>query len=227
VPTLLRALFAMRHRFAEDRLAEAADRDVRQYVIIGAGLDTFPWRQPHFARRMRIFAADHPASLIWVHRRLRERGVSQPPNLTHVPADLEQKQLREQLAACGFDLDSSAFCSALGVTQYLTAEAFDSLLRFAAALKPGSEIVLSFATVDEELKSHDLDAVMRSITSTGRFGESWKSRFRPSDLISQLARLGFRDVFHLTPELAQERYFIGRQDNLRAPHWEQLIAARV
>jgi methyltransferase (TIGR00027 family) len=227
VPTLLRALFAMRHRFAEDRLAEAAERGVRQYVIVGAGLDTFPWRQPEFARRMRIFAADHPASLIWVHRRLRERGLSQPPNLTHVPADLEQKQLREQLAACGFDLESSALCSVLGVTQYLTGEAFDSLLRFAGALKPGSEIVLSFATVDEELKSRDVDAVMRSISTTGRFGEPWKSRFRPSHLISQLARSGFRDIFHLTPELAQERYLIGRRDNPRAPYWEQLIAALV
>jgi methyltransferase (TIGR00027 family) len=227
MPTLLRALFAMRHRFAEDRLADAAGRDVRQYVMIGAGLDTFPWRQPEFARGMRIFAADHPASLTWVHRRLRERDVSPPPNLTHVPADLEQKQLGHQLAACGFNLESAAFCSVLGVTQYLSGEAFDALLRFAVALKPGSEIVLSFAMVDDELKGQDRDAAKRSVTRTEGLGEPWKSRFRPSQLVDQIARLGFRDVFHLTPELAQESYFTGRHDNLRAPYWEQLIAAIV
>lgn len=85
LPALFRALFAMRSRFTEDRLAQAAARGVRQYVMIGAGLDTFPWRQPDFARDMRIFAADHPASLIWLHRRLHERNVSRPSNLTYVP----------------------------------------------------------------------------------------------------------------------------------------------
>src|SRR3954464_4007435 len=90
---LFRCMFAMRSRFAEDRLAEAAARGVRQYVMVGAGLDTFPWRQPGFARDMRIFAADHPASLIWTQRRLREHGVCKPANLTHVPVDLEEKLL--------------------------------------------------------------------------------------------------------------------------------------
>jgi len=226
-PTLLRALFAMRQRFAEDRLAEAAARGVPQYAIIGAGLDTFPWRQPEFARGMHIFAADHPSSLVWVQRRLRERGVSRPANLIHVPLDLEQQQLAEQLAACGFDLEQPGFCSVVGVTQYLSSEAIDALFGFAAALKPGSEIVLSFATVDQELHGHDLDLAMRSVTSTGRLGEPWKSRFCQRDLVERIAGQGFRNVFHLTPDLAQQRYFSGRQDELRAPYWEQLIAARV
>ena len=120
VLTLLRSLFAMRSRFAEDRLAQAARRGVRQYVMVGAGLDTFPWRQPRSTRDLVIFAADHPASLIWTHRRLRDRGLERPPNLIHVPVDLEDCRIGESLAACGFDHEIPSFCSVLGVTQYLT-----------------------------------------------------------------------------------------------------------
>jgi methyltransferase (TIGR00027 family) len=227
IPTLFRALFAMRSRFAEDRLAQAAARGVRQYVMIGAGLDTFPWRQPGFARPMHIFAVDHPASLIWTHRRLRERGIAKPPNLTHVPADLTEQRLGEQLAACGFDLETLSFCSMLGVSQYLGRDAVDAVLRFAASLRAGSEIVLSFVSPDDELNGDDLDIVTRSVVRTARLGEPWTCRLRPRELVAELSHIGFSDVFHLTPELAQERYFAGRRDKLRAPKWEQLIAAIV
>ena len=147
---LLRSLFAMRSRFAEDRLAEAVRRGVRQYVMVGAGLDTFPWRQPTSAQNMVIFAADHSASLIWTHRRLRDRGLARPANLIHVPVDLEDCRLGDALAACGFDHDTASFCSVLGVVQYLSDNAIDALLRFAASLKTGSEIVFSFVTPDDD-----------------------------------------------------------------------------
>jgi methyltransferase (TIGR00027 family) len=99
VPILLRSLFAMRSRFTE----EAAARGIRQYVMFGAGLDTFAWRQPDFARDMQIFAVDHPASFIQTNRVFREHGFTKPPNLIRVPLDLEQKRINEYLAACGFD----------------------------------------------------------------------------------------------------------------------------
>src|SRR5215468_9204583 len=88
-PVALRLYFALRSRFAEDRLAEAVSRGVRQYVIVGAGLDTFPWRQPPFANAMRIFFVDHPATLAWSTERFKERGLPTPPNVTFVAADLE------------------------------------------------------------------------------------------------------------------------------------------
>ena len=118
LPTLLRALMAMRSRFAEIVWSGAAARGVGQYVIIGAGLDTFPWRQPSFAAVLRIFAVDHPASLSWVQQRLRDRRLGRPGNLVHVPADLEQQMLSEQLEACGFDpkVPTSAQCSASSIT---------------------------------------------------------------------------------------------------------------
>ena len=124
-PALFRSLFAMRSRFAEDRLAEAAARGVRQYAIVGSGLDTFPWRQPGFARTMQIFAADHPESLAWARERFSACGLSQPPNLITVPMDLEEQQIAERLTAHGFELRVPSFCSVLGVMQYLSAKAVE------------------------------------------------------------------------------------------------------
>jgi methyltransferase (TIGR00027 family) len=223
-PTLLRALMAMRSRFAEDRLAQAAAHGVGQYVIVGAGLDTFLWRQPDFAAVLRIFAVDHPASLSWIQQRLRERRLGRPANLAHVPADLERQVLGEQLKACGFDPNLPTFCSVLGVLHYLDPSAVDALLRFTAGLVAGSEIVLSFVA-DEPLAGDDRDAVAQSLARMDRLKEPWKYKREPGELLDQLASLGFIDVFHLTPELAQRRYFANRSDQLRAPRWEQLIAA--
>jgi O-methyltransferase involved in polyketide biosynthesis len=178
--------------------------------------------------RLRPEHADlRPASLNWTQRRLRERTMVRPPNLTYVPVDLESQHIGEQLDACGFERELVSFCSVLGVIHYLTADSVDSLLRFAATLEPGSTIVLSFVTFDDELNGPDLDASVRGVARTEGLGEPWKFRKRATDFVNQLYDLGFRQVFHLTPEMAQKRYFQGRQDHLRAPRWEQLIAATV
>jgi methyltransferase (TIGR00027 family) len=227
IPKLFRAMFAMRSRFAEDRLAEAARRGVRQYVMIGAGLDTFAWRQPIFAQDMQIFAADHPTSLAWTHRRLRECGFTKPANLIFAPLDLREERLAEQLAACGFDPDVASFCSLLGVTQYLDRRTIDALFRLVRSFKPGSEMVFSFVPPDDELDGVDLEIVTRTVARAGRLGEPWTARLRPRELVRELSDVGFVDVFYLTPEAAQMRYFADRQDGLRAPRWEQMVAAIV
>src|SRR5215467_4284714 len=103
LPTLLRALFAFRNRFAEDRLAEAVARGVSQYVVVGAGLDTFAWRQPAFAYRIQIFYVDHPASLAWTMAQFRQCGLPMPPNLSFVAADLETRELAVRLDVHGFE----------------------------------------------------------------------------------------------------------------------------
>lgn len=222
---LFRLWFATRMRFAEDRLAQAAARGARQYVILGAGLDTFPWRQPDFASTMQIFAADHPATLVWIQQRLRERGLVRPPNLIFVPVDLEEMRLDTQLAACGFDSSLASFCSALGVTQYLERATIDALLGFMAELPHGSEIVFSFAPPDVELSDADVATATRSIVRTAMLGEPWKSRLPTAELTGCLKDLGFRHIFHLTPELARQSYFAEHQQTARAPGWEQIIAA--
>src|SRR5215471_10873460 len=157
IQVLHRSAFAVRSSFTEDRLAQAAARGIRQYVMFGAGLDTFPWRQPDFAQRMQIFAVDHPASLIQTNRVFRERGFDRPPNLIRVPLDLEQKRISEYLAACDFDLEAPRFCSALGLMQYLEEEFADDVLRFVASLAPTSEIVFTFILPDDSLDGVNLE----------------------------------------------------------------------
>lgn len=226
-PVLLRSLFAMRSRFAEDQLAEASARGVCQYVILGAGLDTFPWRQPQFALGMRLFAADHPLSLAFAQERFRAAGLPKPPNLTQLAIDLEIDNARDQLSKSGFDFTLPAFISMLGVAQYLSAGAFDAVLNFVASLRKGSEIVFSFALNDDALSGYDLEASTLSAALTASVGEPWRTKLHPNELVARLRNNQFRHVFHLTPQAAHDRYFAGRPDKLRAPGWEQLIAAIV
>ena len=173
-----RASMVVRSRFAEDRLAAAAGRGVRQYVIAAAGLDTFPWRQPPFVRGMRIFAADLPATLAWAQDRFRERGLSQPPNLTFVPVDLEHRQLRQQLIEFGFATNEPMFCSALGIVQFLTSDAVNALLLFAASAPNGSEIAFSFSPSDDELNEAELVELRRSMARRALL----EGRYRPGDV---------------------------------------------
>jgi methyltransferase (TIGR00027 family) len=227
LPTLFRSLFAFRSRFAEERLAHAAARGVSQYVIVGAGLDTFPWRQPDFAKALRIFWVDHPATLAWTRERIRERELPAPPNLSFVAADLEKHELIERLIEHGFAREAGSFCSVLGVTQYLSRGAIEALFRFAVSLPAQSEIVFSFAPPDDELDGDDLAAAIYSVALTEAIGEPWKSRITAPEVFGLLTRLGFGEVFHLTTKRAQQRYFAGREDMLRAPRLEQLVAAIV
>jgi methyltransferase (TIGR00027 family) len=222
---LQRCMFAMRSRFAEDRLAQAVSRGVRQYVIVGAGLDTFPWRQPDFAKTVQIFTADHPASLAWTQGRLRQHGLSRPSNLTYVPVDLEERRLGDQLAACGFERGAATFCSMLGLMQYIDRGAVDSLFDFTAALAKGSEIVFSFAPPDDQLEAEASNASIFSGWRSAVIGEPWKTRLHPAALVTQLTHLGFSDIFHLTPELARQHYFADQREICEPPRWDHLIAA--
>jgi methyltransferase (TIGR00027 family) len=223
--TLLRSLFALRSRFVEERLAEAVVRGVPQYVVVGAGLDTFAWRQPAYARAIRIFYVDHSCSLGWAIAQFRRRGLETPSNLSFVAADLEAQELATMLVEQGFQREAGAFCSVPVVTQYLSREAVEALLHFAASLPTRSEIVFSFVPPDDELEGEELAAAIQSVKLTETMGEPWATRLRPSEAFDLLAHFGFGEVFHLTPESAQKRYFAGRDDRFRAPCFEQLIAA--
>jgi methyltransferase (TIGR00027 family) len=225
--TLLRGTRILSSRFAEDRLAQAAARGVGQYVILRAGLDTFAWRQPQFAQRMRIFYVDHPATLGWSMERFRERDLRTPPNLSWVAADLEKPELETRLDEHGFDRAVAAFGAVLGVTQYISRNAVEALLGVAASWQEQSEIVLSFQLPADELDGEDRAAAIRGSSAAAAKGEPFITSFRPAEIFDLLTRLGFGEVFHLTPKRAQQRYFAGRNDLLRAPRHRQLIAGIV
>jgi methyltransferase (TIGR00027 family) len=224
---LLRAVFAVRSRFAEDRLAAAAARGAGQYIIVGAGLDTFPWRQHPIAQSMRIFFIDHPPTLAWSLERFRERGLPMPSNVAFVAADLEARELGVRLDEHGFNQGTATFLSVLGVTQYITRDAVEALFGFAASLPAQSEIVSSFAPPDNELDSGELAGRNWGVTVTAPSGEPWLTRLSAPEVFGLLTKLGFGEVFHLSKKRLRERYFSDRNDTLKANGIDDLFAAVV
>ena len=222
-----RAGFLIRNRYAEDCLAEGVDRGLQQYAILGAGLDTFPFRQPPWARPLRIYEIDHPATQRWKSERLAAARIAIPPNLTFVPFDFERTSLADDSRAANFDFGAKTFCSWLGVTQYLTPEAIHGTLEFVLSLPRSSEIVFSFVVSLEALSGVEAEAQMMAASKCAEIGEPWLTTFRADDLKAQLRAMGFSDVIHLTPDEADQRYIKHRRDGLQARRGEQLIRAIV
>jgi methyltransferase (TIGR00027 family) len=222
-----RAGFAMRNRYAEDCLAEGVERGLQQYAILGAGLDTFAFRQPPWAKSLCMYEIDHAGTQHWKCDRLAAASIAIPANLTFVPIDFERTLLADALQAVDFDFERKTFCSWLGVTQYLTAGAISSTLEFVLSLPRSSEIVFSFILPFEALSGIEAEAQERAAHQSAAVGEPWLSTFRPADLKAQLRAKGFSEVIHLTPEEAHERYLKHRRDGLRVRRCEQLMRAIV
>jgi len=222
-----RAGFAMRSRYAEDCLAEGVERGVQQYVILGAGLDTFAYRQPQWVGSLHIYEVDHPITQDWKRDRLRAAGIAIPSNLTFVPIDFEKTPLPEALEASGFARRAVTVCSWMGVAQYLTQDAVDATLRFVLSLPPSSEIIFSFILPQEALSGMEAEAMAIAAQKAAEVGEPWLTRPRAHDLEVKLRSMGFSRVIHLTPEEAYERYFRDRRDGLEERRGEQLMRAIV
>jgi methyltransferase (TIGR00027 family) len=212
-----RGYAVMRIRYTEDCLAESLAQGVRQYVIMGAGLDTFAYRQPSWATALRIFEVDHPATQRWKRTKLSAAGIQIPENVIFAAVNFEEISLEAGLAACGFDLGVPTFLSWLGVTMYLTEEAIDRALKFILAMPRSSEIVLDFVVPDELIASEDAPAVAKVVARVAQQGEPFVTRFAPEGLTAKLSAAGFSTVVHLSPQAAFDRYFVGRQDGLGAP----------
>ena len=206
----LRSHIVLRSRYAEDCLAEAVDNGVQQYLMLGAGLDTFPYRQPDWAKVLRIFEVDHSASQRSKRERLALAGVEVPPNVELVACDFETTSLRDCLRKSSFDFGKPTFLSWLGVTMYLSTDAIDVVFRFVSSLPKSSEIVFTFAS-PVSLISETIAA------SAAAQGEPWRTRFEPNALAQKLHRLGFSTVSFLSTSEAETRYFRGRHDGLHAP----------
>ena len=210
----LRSHVLLRSRFAEDRLEEAVDRGVRQFLVLGAGLDTFAYRQPHWARPLRIFEVDQPASQQAKRQRLTAAHITVPPNVRFIEADFEHRTLPDILSTGGVALDQPAFISWLGVTVYLTEAAIDAVFRFVASLPLGSELVFTFYTKEATESRPRTEMAARA----AELGEPFVTWFDPVDLDGRLRGFGFSEVSFLTPQEAIERYFPRpRADHLPPP----------
>ena len=209
--TGLRAFLVGRSRYAEDTLALAVQRGVRQYVLLGAGLDTFACRNPYPG--LRVFEVDHPATQQWKRQMLASSGIHIPPSLAFVAVDFEQQSLPAQLLSSGFDPHAPVFFAWLGVTVYLTLSAFRSTAAFVAAQAEGSGLVFDYGQPrsvlppDEQLARDSLAARVQQA------GEPFRLAFTPADIASELA--AFHDIEDLGAPEMNARYFADRSDNLR------------
>ena len=223
----LRTVMTLRSRFTEDELERAVELGIRQYVILGAGLDSFAYRRRDLADRLRVFEVDLPATQLWKRARLRTLNVPEPANLTLVPLDFEQHSLVEALRAGGHRIEDRAFISWLGTTQYLTEEAIFDTFREVASLASGSEIVFQYQ-VAEHLLDRDSRRLLDVLKAGGRAGgEPWLSFFDPRTLAERLKTLGFVQVIDFGPEQFVKRYFAERTDDLRAPVLSHFMKAQV
>jgi methyltransferase (TIGR00027 family) len=222
-----RALITMRNRYAEDELSNAIGHGVGQYVILGAGLDSFAYRRRDLAGVLRVFEVDHPTTQQWKRARLGTLNVPLPDHLTFIPINFEQQTLKEGLQTGGYHAEAPVFFSWLGVTYYLTEEAIFETLRSVAAAAPGSEIVFEYGLSESLLDEESKRIWMMLQTTVAAQGEPMLSLFEPTTLAAQVKKLGFTQVWDFGPEEANARYFAGRTDGLHAPPYARLMRARV
>jgi len=209
----LRAFLAARSRYAEDELANAVARGVHQYVLLGAGLDTFAYRNPHAG--LRVFEVDHPATQEWKRELLRAAEIRIPESAVLVPVDFERESFERELMAAGFHGDEPAFFSWLGVTPYLTDDAFTGTLSRIGRMPRGSGVVFDYAVARSALPAAEQAALDRLSGRAARAGEPFQLFFEPRELEARLASMGFRAMEDLGAEDLNARYFRDRADGLK------------
>ena len=207
-----RAFMAARSRFAEDELAGAVTRGATQYVVLGAGLDTFAYRNPH--ANLRVFEVDHPATQAWKRERLQAANIPLPPSLTFVPIDFEHQTLETGLQEAGFGSSVVTFFSWLGVTPYLTREACMSTLSVIAGMPADSGVVFDFAIDPSLLNAGQREALGALSKRVAAAGEPFQLFFDPEKLDADLKTLGFRRTELLQGKELNARYFKDRKDGL-------------
>lgn len=221
-----RATTVARARFVEDLVIERAEVGVHQYVILGAGLDTFAQRRPEVASRLRVFEVDQPATQAWKRERLLELGYDIPDWLRLVPVNFEAgDSWWEQLPEAGFDPAAPAVVSSLGVSMYLTRDANSATMRqLAQRLARGSSVVMTFILPREMVEPEELPFFDASLNGARRSGTPFVSLFAPEEILQLAREAGFASVRHVSARELAERYFAGRSDGLR-PGSEELLVA--
>jgi methyltransferase (TIGR00027 family) len=206
-----------RARYTEERLGEAVREGVRQYVILGAGMDTFAFRRPELVEKLRVFEVDHPAMQSFKRRRLAELGWELPAHLHFVPVDFTRESLASALLRTSYDPQALTFFSWLGVTYYLPREAVFATFRAIAAIAPaGSMVVFDYLDTDVFVPEKAAPRIHYMLRAVAGLGEPMQTGFDPLTLSAELAPLGLRVQEDLSPLNIQERYFMGRTDEHRA-----------
>lgn len=221
-----RAAMVARSRYIEELAAEQVERGVDQYVILGAGLDTFVQRRPELASRLTVFEVDRPGPQAWKRRRLVELGYGIPAGLRLVAVDFEAgASWWERIASAGFDASRPALVVSTGVSMYLTRDAIVAMLRQVAALAPGSTFAMTFMLPVDLLEPEDRKWFEWARQGAAAAGTPFATVFRPEELVALARDAGFRDARHVSGAALAERYFAGRSDGLRPSSGEDFLVA--
>ena len=231
----LRGALVARSRFVEDELSRCVAAGVRQYLVMGAGLDTFAYRNPYLDEGLRVFEVDHPGTQRWKQQLLAEASIGVPASLTFVAADFERDDLESDglasadlasaLRQAGFRADQAACVSWMGVTMYLTTDAVAATLRTVAGFAAGSRLCFDYRVPVAML--NPVERVINDLMEQrmAALGEPWLSTFDPTQLQKQLFEMGFSKAQSATPEDVNARYFARRKDGLRTGGGVRIMCA--
>jgi methyltransferase (TIGR00027 family) len=221
-----RASIVARARFIEDLLVEQASHGVGQYIILGAGLDTFAQRRPEIASGMRVFEADQPRPQAWKRERLVELGFGIPDWLRLVPVDFEAGDAWwERLVSAGFDNSQPAVVSSTGVSMYLTKDAISAMLRQIAMLAAGSTLAMTYLLPVELAEPEERPGFEAAMRGARASGTPFISFFSPSEMLALAREAGFREARCVSAAELTRRYFADREDGLRPGSAEELLVA--
>jgi methyltransferase (TIGR00027 family) len=202
MPAGVRLFMALRHRVAEDALSAATG--TRQVVILGAGLDTFAYRNRNPS--LKVFEVDLPATQVWKRGRLAEAGIAIPDTVVFCPVDFAEQTAEAGLAAAGFDPHAPAFFLLLGVAPYLTRDALLDTARFVARLPAPTELVFDYNQPAEALPPERRPVLAAMAEAMARTGEPWRSFFTPTEIAAELAAAGFGSISDVGWRYCLERY---------------------
>jgi methyltransferase (TIGR00027 family) len=222
----LRASIVARARYVEDLIIEQRKQGISQYVILGAGLDTFAQRRPDISSTSEIYEIDQPNTLNWKQQRLIELGYGIPDHLHFVPVNFETSSWGEELLKAGFDISKPALVACTGVSLYLTKEAIISTLNQIATLAAGSTLAMTFYLPIELLDEED--KAMQEIAEKGAraAGTPFTSFFAPHDILALAYETGFKEAKAISTKDMEELYFADRTDNLLPASGEIFLLAR-
>ena len=221
-----RSAFVARARLVEDLVIKHLENGVSQYVILGAGLDTFAQRRREVMMRLRLFEIDEPGTQRWKQRRLRELALPTPPNHRFVPVDFESGQSWvAALATAGFSPGEPSVIASTGVSQYITVDAMSETFRQVAGLARGTVFISTFIPPADLIDPEERPYRALTEQSAASKGHPWTSFYTPGDVISIASEAGFDNVHHVAASELDARYFNNRADELRAKSGENLIVA--
>jgi methyltransferase (TIGR00027 family) len=221
----LRASMVARARFVEDLITEQQEQGINQYVILGAGLDTFAQRRPEIASRLQLFEIDQPDTQTWKQQRLIELGFDIPKWLHFVSVDFEISSWWEQLIKAGFDTNKPAVVTCTGVSLYLTREAILVMLRQVATFVSGSKLAMTFYLPLELMEEQDRFMQQLAIKGAQAAGTPFLSFFSSEDMLALASEAGFKKLEVVSSDNIAKRYFTGRTDNLSPASGEEFLIA--